>query len=129
MTDESLAVEVVAAGATTAAVLVALWTSHRALQLQRRGLRAEGRREAAFDISCWLQSAERGILAWHDPDSWRVPDGMKFGPETNPARGRRPPEPRTNGTLGRGNNRAVRFDPWARSSCFRTYGRSDRSCR
>jgi len=23
-----------------------------------------------------------GILAWHDPDNWRIPEGVKFGPET-----------------------------------------------
>lgn len=46
----SLAVEIVAASATTTAVVVTLWTSHRALIFQRRGLQVEGRRQAAFDI-------------------------------------------------------------------------------
>jgi hypothetical protein len=77
-----VAVDIVAAGATTAAIVVALWTSQRVLKLARRGLQVEGRRQAALDISRWLQAAEVGILAWHDPDTWRVPEDGEFGPES-----------------------------------------------
>jgi len=80
--DATLIVEAVAAGATTAAVVVALWASHRALKREQRTVQVEGRREAASDISQWLQQAETGILAWHDPENWRVPDGIEFGEET-----------------------------------------------
>ncbi len=82
MAGESLAVDIVAAGATTGAVIVALWASQRALGAQKRGLRVEGRRQAALEIAHWLQSAETGIRAWHDPENWRVPPDMEFGPKT-----------------------------------------------
>jgi len=81
MAGESLAVDILAAGATTSAVIVALWASQRALGAQKQGLRVEGRRQAALEIAHWLQSAETGIRAWHDPENWRVPPDMEFGPE------------------------------------------------
>jgi hypothetical protein len=80
--DGSLAVDVVAAAATTGAVVVALWSSQRTLRSQRRGLQVDGRRQAALEISRWLQVAETGIDSWHDPGNWRAPEGMDFGPET-----------------------------------------------
>ena len=74
--------QIVAAAATVAAVVVALWTSQRALRLQHRVVQADGRRQAAIEIAQWLQAAERGILGWHNPEGWRVPEGMEFGPDT-----------------------------------------------
>lgn len=68
MHDQSLIVEITVAIATTAAVVVALFNAHRALRLQQRGLRVEGRRQAGLDIARWLQGAEASILAWHNPE-------------------------------------------------------------
>jgi hypothetical protein len=82
MHGRDLTVEIVAAAATTAAVVVALWNAQRALRLQRRGLEIEGRRSAGLDIARWLQRAEAGILAWHNSENWRVPKGAKFGRRT-----------------------------------------------
>jgi hypothetical protein len=82
MAGESLAIDIVTAAATTGAVVVALWTSQRALGAQTRNLQVEGRRQAALEIAHWLQSAETGIRAWHDPENWRVRPEMEFGPET-----------------------------------------------
>lgn len=74
--------QIVAAAATVGAVVVALSTSQRALRLQRRIVQADGRRQAAIEIAQWLQAAEGGILGWHNPEGWRVPEGMEFGPDT-----------------------------------------------
>ena len=63
-------------------MVVALWNAQRALRLQRQGLQIEGRRRAGLDIARWLQGAETGILAWHNPENWRGPKGMKFGRRT-----------------------------------------------
>ena len=82
VSDESLVIDVLAAAATTAAVVVALWASHRSLRLARRGLQVEGRRQAAVDIARWLQEAEAGVLGWHDETNWRVPGDVEFGPES-----------------------------------------------
>lgn len=51
-------------------------------ELAERGLQVESRRQAAIQIAQWLQSAEAGILAAFDPENWRVPDGVEYGPET-----------------------------------------------
>jgi len=74
----SLAVDVIQAGATTAAVVVALYTGQRGREAQRAGLAADGRLSVALDIVQWAQSAETTILAYHNPDNWRVPPGMQF---------------------------------------------------
>lgn len=103
MNNESLAVEIVAAAATMAAVVVALWNAQRALRLQRQGLQVEGRRQAGLEIARWLQGAETGILAWHNPENWRVPVGKKFGRRTGikpgdvlpPSQGRMGPSVKT----------------------------------
>jgi hypothetical protein len=79
MHDQTLVVEITVAIATTAAVVVALFNAHRALRLQQRGFRVEGRRQAGLEIARWLQGAESTILAWHNPENWRIPPEMKFG--------------------------------------------------
>jgi hypothetical protein len=76
------AVDVVIAGATIAAVVVALGTSVWAAKAQRRALQVDGRRAAALEIAGWVQAAESGVLAWHDSDNWIVPEGIEYGPET-----------------------------------------------
>lgn len=63
-------------------MVVALWNAQRALQLQRDAVRIEGRRQAGLDIARWLQGAETGILAWHNPENWQVAKGLKFGRRT-----------------------------------------------
>lgn len=106
----SLAVDIVAAAATTGAVVVALWTSQRSQRLERRALQVEGRRQAALDIARWLQRAETGVLAWHDPTNWRVPEGVEFGPET----GIKPGDvlPPSQGRMGPAVEATIReFDP------------------
>jgi hypothetical protein len=74
-------VETVVAVATTAAVVVALWNSQRALRLQRLGLKVEGRRETALNIAQWLQSAESAILAWHNPRTGKCRRGSSSDEE------------------------------------------------
>jgi hypothetical protein len=76
-----LAVDIVAVAATTGAVVVALWTSQRSVGLERRAVQADGRRQTALDIARWLELTESGVLAWHDPENWRVPEGVEFGRE------------------------------------------------
>lgn len=75
----SVAVDIVQAVATTGAVVVALWMGQRSQKLARRGLQVDGRRRAAVEIARWLQRAEAGVLAWHNPANWLV---LESGPET-----------------------------------------------
>lgn len=82
MDKSYLVVQIVAAAATVGAVGVALWTSQQGRESQRRALQADGRRQAAIEIAQWLQAAEAGILAWHNPDGWTVSEGVEFGPDT-----------------------------------------------
>jgi hypothetical protein len=76
----STLIEALAAAGTLAAVIVALRTSHRALAAERRSLQVEGRRQVAMELARWLQSAETGILRWHDPENWRIPADTIFPP-------------------------------------------------
>ncbi len=76
------AVDIVIAAATIAAVTVALGTSIWAAKAQRRGLQVDGRRAAALEIAAWAQTAESGVLAWHDPDNWIVTEDIEYGEET-----------------------------------------------
>lgn len=74
----ALAVDIVSAAATTGAVAVALWMGQRSIGVAQRSVQVDGRRQAALEIAQWLQAAETGILAWHNPDNWVVPEDMKF---------------------------------------------------
>jgi hypothetical protein len=33
------------------------------------------------EIAKWAQSAETSILAAFDPENWRVPEGVEYGPQ------------------------------------------------
>lgn len=78
----ALAVDIVSAAATTGAVGVALWMGQRSIGVAQRSVQVDGRRQAALEIAQWLQTAETGILAWHNPDNWVVPEDVEFGPHS-----------------------------------------------
>jgi hypothetical protein len=65
-------VDYVTAFGTLGAALAALLAVAVAITIQRRTLRAEGRRQAAFDISVWLQEAVDLLKMWHDPAGYRL---------------------------------------------------------
>lgn len=62
----------VTAFGTLGAALAALLAVAVAITIQRRTLRAEGRRQAAFEISVWLQGAVDLLQMWHDPAGYRL---------------------------------------------------------
>lgn len=78
----SLAVDIVQACATTAAVVVALGASVRAQKVAQDAISADGRHEVAMRIAGWLEESEAHILAVHTPENWRVPPGVRYGPDT-----------------------------------------------
>lgn len=76
------AVATIAAIGTTVAASAALATSVVALRIQRTVAGAEGRHAAAADLARWAVNAADVIERIHNPENWRVPEGVVYGPST-----------------------------------------------
>jgi hypothetical protein len=71
----------VAAATSAIAAIASVFTAKTALRMQRVSVGLGGRRVAAADIARWAKNAGAAVEAAHNPENWRVPEGVVFAPE------------------------------------------------